>query len=356
MYGDRAFIRTALSLAMTKGATTDARAFASAMIAGPWNDTPDVIDAIGRTGEHEVQRLVKSVVDVTDLDSTPAAAASTPFVEGVRRESIPGRLLELGARRLPFRENAGNARIVGVGAAWRTAGDPIVVVESAFENVSLPALGVGGMIVATSEFIELATRDASAADTIDALLRGAAVTAVDDVFASTDAAVADTSPAGVLRNVQTVAASGATVAAIANDVNDAVQALTAAGVSLRSVVAIMSPEAAPYLRLLKLADASGETLAGMPIVDTAPSGTFALIATEFLAIAMADVAAIQASGEGTVQLRTDPDGTATNVVSLWQKNLRALRTTLFMNWELVGPEDSSGNKLAAVSITGATYA
>jgi len=358
MYGERTFIRAGLALAMAKGAQSDAAEFARHMANGPWSDTPNISKTVREAHETAAQigMVLKSVVPPTDLGSNWITDASVPFVEAIRRESVPGRLLSLGARRLPFASQAGNARLVGVGAAWRKSGEPIIVVETEFEGVALQALGIGGMIVATREFIELATEDASSSDTLDALLRGAVIQALDDVFASTDAAVADTSPAGVLRNVQTVSSSGATVAAIAADFNDAVQALTAAGISLRSVVAILSPEAATYLRMLKLTDASGDTIGGLPIIDTAPSGTVALIAAEYLGIAMADVVDLRASGDGTVQMSTAPDGTATNVVSLWQKNLRAIRATIFADFALVGPANSSGTKFAAVSITGAGWA
>jgi hypothetical protein len=354
MYGDRAFIRTALALGLAKGSRTDARAFAAHMARGQWSDTPDVPDAVGEVNDFSIRTALKTVVPVTDLGV--ASVATMPFAEGVRRETIPGRLLtSYGARKLPFIESAGNARIVGVGAAWRKAGDAIIVAESEFDDSSLEMLGVGGMIVATKEYIEFATRDTSAADTLDAMLRGQTYQAVDTVFASNDAAVADESPAGVLRGASTISSTGATPTAIAADFGNAVQRMTSGGVSMRSVAVLSSPEAATYLRLLKITDASGQTLAGLPIIDTAPSGTLALIATEFLGIAMADLAAVEANGEGTVQMRTDPDGTATNVVSLWQKNLIAIRTTAYVNWTLVGNEDSNG-KFAAVSIVGAAFA
>jgi hypothetical protein len=182
----------------------------------------------------------------------------------------------------------------------------------------------------------------------------------DDVFASDAAAVPGISPTGIFNACQTVSSSGATATAIASDVGDAIALQV--GVDVASNVVIMSPQARTFLRLLKVMDADG-TLAGMPIIDTAPSGIFAIVACSHIGIAMDDTVRLAVSTDGDVEMTDTPSGSSvtptassSQKVSLFTTGAIAFRVGLHSDWVITGAEDSAGAKYAVVQIADASYA
>lgn len=344
----KSFDRTLVSIALAKG-LIGAEDFAAAQCRGPWADTPDVPGLLAPAKDAFLYRS-KAAVDPISMDAQWTNAAAT-FLEPIRAEAIVGRLLPF-ARRQP-RSAGALERIVGAGAAWTAEGSRIPVSTQDFEFVTLPTLKVSGLVVATNDFIELAARDDQAAAQLANDLRGAVVEQLDTTFASADAAVAGTSPAGIALSATTVASTGSTVAQISADLRSMIAVLTGAGVSLRSAHWVMSEPAWALYRLLKVAD-DGGTLAGLPVIaSSGAAGRVMLLAAEHLSIMFGDVVTIQASGEGDIELSDAPSSGAT--VNMFATNSVATRTLVYCNWSVGGPSDSGGSR-AVASLTGASYA
>jgi hypothetical protein len=96
-------------------------------------------------------------------------------------------------------------------------------------------------------------------------------------------------------------------------------------------------------------------------VTDAPSGTFLLVATDFLSYARSDDIRLAASTAGMIEMDTAPTGdivTQTSAsqskIALFQNDAVALRAVLNIDWALDGPSDSSGN-FACVRLTGASW-
>lgn len=277
----------------------------------------------------------------TNLD-TPARGFLVPLVES----SIPGRVARL-ARPMPF--NNATLGIVSTGAEWRPEGAGIPTFSTGLEPVKLLRLGIGGVVVATSEAVEFATRDDSAAAALSNALRNATQRKLDSTFASSDAAVAGVSPAGIAESATVVASNGSTAAAIAADLGKMIAVPQGAGIALTSGAWIMSSAAAALVRLLKIADANGETLAGLPIVDSSAATGVTLLIGEYLALAIADAVKIFASKDANVTI----DSTTRH---LFQEDLFALRAMIYSDWQIFGPRDSSGLSPAVVSLGSPTWA
>ena len=350
-FSRRVFARTLTAVGMGRGEVTGARSFAEGQVRrGAWRDTPAVGDAIEPASDHFM--VSKAAVGAIALDASWQTPAAT-FVEDARAEAIIGRLP--GLRRLPFRSSA-LLKISGVGAAWVSGGKPIPCFSSEFEPLDLRPLELGSMIVATSDFIEFAGRNDTAAQALADDLRGAVVEKLDATFAGSDAAVAGESPAGLASVATTVSSSGSTVAQIANDITAMLAVVTGAGLSLRTAAWVMSHEAAAFLRLVKIADASGESLAGRPIIESnGARGSLLLAVGERIAVAMPNVVSVAASREGAVEMRDDPSDTSPELISLFQTGSVALRAVLFADWQVRGELDTSGASPVVVALSGASW-
>ena len=170
-------------------------------------------------------------------------------------------------------------------------------------------------------------------------------------------------PAGLAYSAQAVSATGSTQAAIALDVRSLVSTMTSGGVPLRGSVFLMSSEAHSFLSSLNVLDASRTTLAGLPIVNNCPSGTFMLLNPSYLSYATGDGAAVALSNAAMIELDSAPSGDAltptaatANRISLFQSDAVAVKALLDVSWQLSGPTDSSGNFASCVKLTGSSYA
>ena len=351
----KTFNRVLVAMAVAKG-THGAREFALAKIhGGAWRDTPNIpvlieqaIDSVAHT---------RAAVGAVTLDESWSTAASS-FVEPLRAESVVGQLS--GARRMPAQASA-LARITGAGAAWVSEGSSIPVYTASFDFVALMPLKVAGMVVATDDFLQLASRDDLAAQQLANDLREAIREQLDATFASDAAAVAGESPAGIGENASVISSTGSTAAQVAADLGSMIDVLTSAGISLRTATWITSEPALAHFRLLGVTDDAG-TLAGLPVLaSSGAAGSVMLVAAERVQVLFGAAITIKASAEGSVEMSDSPvhdavTPTPSNLVSLFATNSTALRGTLYANWEVGGPVDTAGNSSAVVSLTGATYA
>ena len=133
------------------------------------------------------------------------------------------------------------------------------------------------------------------------------------------------------------------------DLTQAIQAISDAGSDLSSAVIILSTRTAIALSLMvgsggsptfPRMNATGGVLAGLPAYASPwmPTGTATGNPTQIVVIDPSEIwvadeqgAAIEIAEHTTVEL-SDAEGSGTTV-SLWQRNLAALRLLRFVNWE-----------------------
>jgi len=353
----REFSRTLLALAKAQQAPSQGGAAAHArhlVDAGTWSDTPFV----ARTVDDFLRQ--KAAVPGLELGAGPSALTSV--ARQTFSATVLGRMAD--AQRLNFTDSMLLGSIMGVGAAWRKQGAAIPVSRVSFANLALPSFNVAGLVVCSNEFIELATSDGTASDTLARLLQDAVRAAHDAVFVGTGAAIAGIQPAGVAANAIDVPSSGDDAAAISDDVTAMIAAMIDGLGTVRNASWILSAEAYSKLATLKILDTSGEKLAGLSIVKDAPSSTFLLVDGASLFYATNDgFAELSASTQSLVEMDSAPVGnvlvptSATlQKISLFQSHATALKASLPSSWTLdTAHADTSGNP-AVIALTGASYA
>ena len=216
--------------------------------------------------------------------------------------------------------------------------------------------------MASNEFVKYATIDNSAADMLSKLLIDDLRKKHDPVFTGANAAIAGQQPAGIAYNAVPIASTGATAAATITDTRSMIAAQVDGVGSARDGLFISSTEAYSFLAMLKVLDADGRTLGGLPIISGAPSGTFLLLDASSLSYAVDDAARVRVSTSGTVEMSDAPTGNtitptaATNsIISLFQDECTAFLASISSDWALDDAHaDSSGNP-ACIQLTGATW-
>lgn len=329
------FTRYAMALAVSKGNLLQAE-----RVSQNWKDTP------------EVNLVLRAAVDAgTTSDTTWAGPLVqyqdlvSEFIELLRNETILGRMNAV--RRVPF-----NVRIPrqtsGATGSFVGEGAPVPVREQAYDNVLLPWSKASAIVVITAELARLSNPSAEAlvrSDLIAGISEFLDKRLVDPVFAG----VANVSPASLTNGVTPRAASGATLAAIDDDVGYIMQQYAAANQSLATGVWVMSPSLAITLSLLRTNQdtpafpgmgMAGGTFYGLPAITSnavAPSGSPGdqhLILVNQSEILLADDGQmmIDASMEASLQMNDAPSTGAQSLVSLWQNGLVGVKVDRWVYW------------------------
>ena len=306
-----------------------------------------------------VERVFEQATDATLLTKGAIGATAAPTGEGpttamMQRTFAASVLAQLPrARRVPFR-SSGRSLLVGGAADWVVPGAAIPLVRSEFASLAHDPKTVGAIAVWTNEAADVSNSDSAFVDELTSLL----VVAINVKISSSDAPTTS-APAGIANAATAIASSGATAAAISKDIGDAIRIIDSAGYVADAVLA--SPSAAAFARLLKVADASGETIAGLRIVTGPGVVGITVLASDRVAFSVGEEIVLGASSEGDVEMADDPraDSTTptpatTNMISLFATNSVALKAIAAVNASVVSASDSNGNK-AVVSITGASF-
>jgi HK97 family phage major capsid protein/HK97 family phage prohead protease len=344
-----AFARYAIALGRAKGNIMHA-----AEIAKQWKDsTPEVamfIEQIVKYGS--VDALMKTAVAAgTATDATwagPLVYAQnmvSEFIEFLRPQTIIGRLP--GLRRVPFniripRQTAGTTgTFVGEGA-------PTPVNKAAFDALTLTWAKASTIAVLTQELVMMSNPAADALVRAD-LAAGIAAYLDKRFIDPSYAGVANVSPASVSNGVASRQASGATLAALDQDVAYVLQQVAAAELSLSSAIWVMSPSEAISLGAIRTAygdpafpglGVEGGTFKGLPAITSnsvVSSGSpgeqqvFLIVQNEVL-LADDGQMLLDMSTEASVQMNDAPSAGAQSLVSLWQNGMVGLKCDRWINW------------------------
>jgi HK97 family phage major capsid protein len=210
--------------------------------------------------------------------------------------------------------------------------------------VTVPFAKAAGIIVLSEELVKLSSPSA------EGLVREEMIAGMaqflDTQFVDPAVAVAaNVSPASITNGAATIASSGVTGAAAKVDLASRVGVFAAANIPLDGSVWLMNDGNAFGIAmsvnalgqpLFPSMTAQGGTLFGMPVIVSNNVG-LRVVLVHAPSILFADEGGVRidASREATIQLDSAPTDTvdATTVyVSLWQRNLLALRAERMITW------------------------
>jgi HK97 family phage major capsid protein/HK97 family phage prohead protease len=345
-----AFTRYVLAMVRAKGNRLEA--LDNARI---WRDSsPEVEKALSI----DVPSIMKAAIGAgTTLDSTWASPLvaytimASEFIELLRPATIIGRIA--GLRRVPFNIQMPRTT-TGSSVGWVGENAPKPVTAMAFDTVTLRWAKAAGIIVLTEELVRFSNPSAEAVvrnDLIEAMTQFLDRDFVDPAKAE----VLNVSPASITNGVTPVTATGTTAAAFRADARTMFQGFLTANLGTSGGTWIMTESMALSLGMMVNAlgqavypgvSASGGTLLGYPVVTSenlpgtggSPADGSLIIFMKPSEIMLADdgQVVIDASREASVQMDSTPDSPPTassNMVSLWQMNLTALRAERWINWK-----------------------
>lgn len=344
-----AFARYAIALGRAKGNIMHA-----AKIAEQWKDsTPEVQLFIEQIVKHgSVDTLMKTAVAAgTTSDATwagPLVYAQnmvSEFIEFLRPMTIIGRLPAL--RRVPF-----NIRIprqtAGTSGTFVGEGLPTPVNKASFDAMTLTWAKASTIAVLTQELVMMSNPAAEALVRND-LAAGIAAYLDKRFIDPSYAGVANVSPASISNGVASRQASGATLAAIDQDVAYLLQQVAGSEISLSTAMWLMSPSLAIQLGTIRTQfgdlafpdlGVEGGMFKGLPaitsnsIVSSGSPGEQQLFLVVQNEVLLADDGQmlLDMSTEASVQMNDAPSAGAQQLVSLWQNGMVGLKCDRWINW------------------------
>jgi HK97 family phage major capsid protein/HK97 family phage prohead protease len=337
------FTRYAIALARSKGNLMQA-----VEVAKGWEEsTPEVVTV-----------LKAAVAAGTTTDPAWAAplveyqTMASEFIELLRPQTIIGKIQ--GLRRVPFNIKM-SGQTSGSSVNWVGEGKPKPVSALAFDTTTLRFTKAAGIVVLTDELVRFSNPSAEAlvqADLTASMAQFLDVAFVDPAIAE----VAEVSPASITHGVTPIVASGTTADALKADVKRLFAAFLAANMTPAGAVWIMTPTMALTIGMMTNAlgqaefpgiDMNGGTFMGLPVIvsESVPANPGSgspvtgagqrLILAKASEILLADDGGvtIDVSREASLQMDSAPAVGATELVSLWQNNMVALRAERFINWK-----------------------
>ena len=273
------------------------------------------------------------------------------FVEYLRPRTMLGQISNR-LRTLPFDVPV---LVQGAGATggWDKDGAAAGVSQWSYTRTKMEPLKVTAIVPATKETI---MRASAATDALlrDELARAVGAT-IDTTFVSADAAVSDTSPAGIRNGVSAATLTGdGTVAGIRCDIAEMMKALVGNNLSTSGAFWVMPETLAIDLSLIanEVGNAAfpgigpqGGTFAGLPVftsqyVPTPDSNGPVVMLIKGDEIFLGDEGGIEVSmaDQASLVMDTAPSmnsvtPTAAQMVNLWQTDSVAFRVKRFLNFQ-----------------------
>jgi len=296
----------------------------------------------GRQGAEEaLYRLrpsrAKALVPAMLVDDAPDARGPQAYAALVRRRALLGRIP--GARPAPPLVRL-NSVSDGTVATFITEGQPIPVSSLTFATpVMLRPSRVAGIVPFSDELLRSA--DPAALNIVSSDLTRALAVALDTALLDGQPAVTEGRAASILWGVSST--GGGSPADIEADLVELVKTVRAG--EAESPAFIVSMTGALYLATLRASSGdrlfpdvtlTGGTVLGVPLLISPAAGAkLVLLDGALLVFADSGVEA-ERSSEAALQFSDAPTAGAANVVSLWQANTTALRTTQYVTWALGG--------------------
>lgn len=314
-------------------------------IAKRWTDTPEVeaiLRAAVAAGNTTNSTFAESLVELQNI--------SGEFIDMLRAKEVISRLT--GIDRVPF-----NTKIPrGTGdptAYWVGEGDVKPLSSAAFDSIELTFAKVAGIVPMTQELMMFSNPSAEV-KVRDGLLAAVAYLTDRDFLDPTKTASTGISPASVTNGVTGVAATGTTADAFRADFANMLSEFAEANEDPSGVVIVMTPQQALKLGLMRNTlgnrefpdiNMNGGFIEGFPVLTTtniaatggSPTDGYPIVAVNAPNIAMAEGGIeVDISREASLQMTDSPDSpetASTVMVSLWQRNLVAIKAERFITWK-----------------------
>ncbi|WP_250477633.1 phage major capsid protein [Caballeronia sp. INML1] len=339
-----AFTRYAIALMRSQGNLMQA-----VEVARGWHDSTPEVETVLRAavaaGTTTDPAWAAPLVDYANMTGE--------FIELLRPETIMGQIN--GFRRVPFNIKM-PAQVSGSSASWVGEGAPKPVSALAFNTVTLGFSKAAGIVVMTDELVRFSNPSAEAIvqrDMIATIAQFLDIQFIDPAIA----AVVGIHPASITNGAPNIPASGITADDLRTDVLTLFAMFVQANMSVRGAYWIMDPIMAMAIGMMTNAlgqaeyptiNMNGGTFFGLPVVvssnvphhpagadpvaDPATTMIVLMLPSEIL-LADDGGVALDASREASLQLDSAPVAGATQLVSLWQNNMIALRAERFINWQ-----------------------
>ena len=270
------------------------------------------------------------------------------FIDYLRPQTIIGRIP--GLRMVPFKIKIPR-QTSGATVNWVGQGKVKPLTSLAFDTVTLEFAKIAGIIPLTEELVKFSSPSAEALVRQD--LANSIVQFMDTQFVDITKAADDVSPASITNGVTPDAPSGTTAAALRLDLKVLLSGMYSNN-HASGLVWIMTQQQALAIALMQNSlgqsqfpgiTPDGGTLLGYPVVTSenipasggSPTDGYPIILVKASDILLADdgQVTLDASREASLQMDTAPDSPATastNMVSLWQHNLIAIKAERYINW------------------------
>jgi len=343
-----AFTRYVVALARSKGNIFEAHAYAKSMVEDRrWDTTPEVLTVL---------KAAVSEGTTTDADWASKLVEyqtlAGEFIDLLRPMTILGRFGSDGIpslRRIPFNVRMANQTAGGV-YGWVGEGKAKPVGELVIGEVLLRWAKASGIIVVSDELLRVSNPSVEAVTRND-MLRGMANFSDIQFVDPSVAEVTNVSPASITNGVTPVNATGTTAEALRADLASLWDAFFAANQSVTTGVFVMSNRQAMRISLMRNAlgqrefpdiTPMGGVLEGFPVItseavpDSSDGGLIIFLNADDVFYSDDGPVTIDASREASLQMNDAPDNpttASTVLVSLWQRNLVALRAERYMNWK-----------------------
>jgi hypothetical protein len=199
-------------------------------------------------------------------------------------------------------------------------------------------------VVVTEELL----RTEGAATFLEVQLRIAVIAATDAKFLSLITAGATSIPASGSTAAAAIADIASLLQAVGSGSGSQLYLVTTASIAKR----LATLSASGGARTFPDATVTGGSLAGVPIVVSDGAGAGQIVLADATGIAAAQEGArVDFTAQGAVQMDSAPDSpptAATNMIGLWQNDMRAIKVERFFGAKAVRP-------LSVAQITGANY-
>lgn len=275
--------------------------------------------------------------------------------------SLPAERSLLG--KINCRRVQSNARfssmVAGARGSYVGQGKPTPISWQALNGSTLQSLKVQAIVAATRESVQAVGETGEA--TLQSDLIRAISLALDEAFIDpVNSGIVDEMPASIASGQLQIPSVGTDASAVRLDITNLIAAFAG---DFESAVIIMHPLTAVQIALLQkpLGESTlgvlGGQLFGLPVVTSngvpldSSGGSITLLDPTSIAVAF-DGFNMDVAEHATLEMDdvpTNEGGTETTLVSLWQTNTVAWKSTVYANWEVQG----AGR---VVSITGVNYA
>jgi hypothetical protein len=308
----------------------------------PYNRNPAVADAV----KHLIELETKGAIGGATTAQSGWASELAPYEisrqafmswEG---QSIVGRVLKAGARRVDWRVPTPKETAGGMTAGWRGESLGAIVAKSVTDTFRIDYREA---VVITAASDELFRLGAVAEMALSRMVTEAVVTFTDTSFLDPAMTATSARPASITNGALSVTSTGSTAAQITADLASMVQLMQVASDG-DAWVWTMRP-VTYYTIAAKLAGAGTPTtpgfLLGIPVILGVKSPRqITLIDASNLAFASDESVVVDLSNEATLQMDGAPTqsgaaGTGSAAVSLFQTNLTGIRAVLATAWQSI---------------------